>query len=491
MEILKDGQRDWAQVPADILEYIASKVSVAGYHRFLLVCTAWRRTTSMRPPSSHLPWLMLSNDRNKKTRRFFCLHDSKFYQIPLPRVVRRSWCAGSSYGWFIMAHKTRGDFLFNPFSGVRIPLPTHYQPSSFVRPASNPYFMTKAILSSEPTPENIAAGHCLVAALFEVDSLGICRPGDQAWTCFTIRSLNGDGEFNKKDDEDDSELEEYESIKGDYEDVQEIDDDGQAEEDDNEEEIEEGLDDEEETVTTITDITFYRGKLYAISYYNAIYICDEARDGSIAWRRLDTLPLNLKKKERGRCDFKYLVESNNGELLMVVRVRDHGFTIQFIVFKLDDETSDPAKWVRLENIGNQIIFLGRNHTKCVPAIDFPGFEGNCVYYSCDLWNHFRVLPMDQRDYADMGVYGLGRRVKEEFFPENYGAFMSNSEHSFKYLGLSDGPSSIDNDSMLIYPPLIAEVECLLNFASIITVGRDVGALEYYYTVAMGKSTARD
>ncbi|KAG6771035.1 hypothetical protein POTOM_022379 [Populus tomentosa] len=411
MEILKDGQRDWAQVPADILEYIASKVSVADYHRFLLVCTAWRRTTSMRPPSSHLPWLMLSNDRNKKTRRFFCLHDSKFYQIPLPRVVRRSWCAGSSYGWFIMAHKTRGDFLFNPFSGVRIPLPTHYQPYSFVRPASNPYFMTKAILSSEPTPENIAAGHCLVAALFEVDSLG---------------------EFNKKDDEDDSELEEYESIKGDYEDVQEIDNDGQAEEDDSEEEIEEGLDDEEETVTTITDITFYRGKLYAISYYNAIYICDEARDGSIAWRRLDTLPLKLKKKERGRCDFRYLVESNNGELLMVVRVRDHGFTIQFIVFKLDDETSDPAKWVRLENIGNQIIFLGRNHTKCVPAIDFPGFEGNCVYYSCDLWNHFHMLPMDQRDYADMGVYGLGRRVKEEFFPENYGAFMSNSEHSFKY-----------------------------------------------------------
>ncbi|KAL3585079.1 hypothetical protein D5086_011946 [Populus alba] len=381
MEILKDGQRDWAQVPADILEYIASKVSVADYHRFLLVCTAWRRTTSMRPPSSHLPWLMLSNDRNKKTRRFFCLHDSKFYQIPLPRVVRRSW----------------------------IPLPTHYQPYSFVRPASNPYFMTKAILSSEPTPENTAAGHCLVAALFEVDSLGICRPGDQAWTCFTIRSLNGDGEdqeeeeeegegddqeegeeeeeaegegddqeegeeeeeeeeeeedggcacgypinkgeFNKKDDEDDSELEEYESIKGDYEDVQEIDNDGQAEEDDSEEEIEEGLDDEEET---------------------------------------------------------------------------------FIVFKLDDETSDPAKWVRLENIGNQIIFLGRNHTKCVPAIDFPGFEGNCVYYSCDLWNHFHMLPMDQRDYADMGVYGLGRRVKEEFFPENYGAFMSNSEHSFKY-----------------------------------------------------------
>ena len=474
MDILKDGQRDWTQVPADILEYIASKVSVAGYHRFLLVCTAWRRTTSiLRPPSSHLPWLMLSNDRNKKTRGFFCIHDSKFYQIALPRVVRRSWCAGSSFGWFIMAHKTRGDFLFNPFSGVRIPLPTHYnQPYSFVRPASNPYFMTKAILSSEPTPENIAAGHCLVAALFEVDSLGICRPGDHAWTCFTIRSLNGEGEgqeeeeeeeegegddqeegegeeeeedggcacgypinkgeFNKKDDEDDSELVEYESIKGDYEDVQEIDDDGQAEEDDNEEEIEEGLDDEDETVTIITDITFYRGKLYAMSYYNAIYICDEARDGSIAWRRFDTLPLNLKKKERGRCDFKYLVESNNGELLMVVRVRDHGFTIQFIVFKLDDETSDPAKWVRLENIGNQIIFLGRNHTKCVPAIDFPGFEGNCVYYSCDLWNHFRVLPMDQRDYADMGVYSLERRGKEEFFPENYGAFMPNSEHSFKY-----------------------------------------------------------
>jgi len=35
------------------------------------------------------------------------------------------------------------------------------------------------------------------------------------------------------------------------------------------------------------------------------------------------------------------------------------------------------------------------------------------------------------------------------------------------LGLNDGPSdNIDNDSMLIYLPLITEVECLLNFASI-------------------------
>lgn len=32
-----------------------------------------------------------------------------------------------------------------------------------------------------------------------------------------------------------------------------------------------------------------------------IYVT-RARDGSIAWRRFDTLPLNLKKKERGRCD---------------------------------------------------------------------------------------------------------------------------------------------------------------------------------------------
>jgi hypothetical protein len=61
--------------------------------------------------------------------------------------------------------------------------------------------MTKAILSSEPTPENIAAGHCLFAALFEVDSLGIFRPGDQAWTCFSIRSLNGDGEGQEEEEE--------------------------------------------------------------------------------------------------------------------------------------------------------------------------------------------------------------------------------------------------------------------------------------------------
>jgi hypothetical protein len=73
MDILKDGQRDWTQVPADILEYIASKVSVAGYHRFLLVCTAWRRTTSMRPPSSHLPWLINALQRLKEENSGFFL----------------------------------------------------------------------------------------------------------------------------------------------------------------------------------------------------------------------------------------------------------------------------------------------------------------------------------------------------------------------------------------------------------------------------------
>ncbi|KAK9281790.1 hypothetical protein L1049_004696 [Liquidambar formosana] len=112
-EEIEVKQRDWTRLPNDILVLIVSGVSLTDSFRFGSVCTPWRHASMVK---HRLPWLMLSKSRVTKTRGFFCLQNSKFYQLPLPKVVRRSWWGGSSHGWLIMAHKTRGDFLFNPFS---------------------------------------------------------------------------------------------------------------------------------------------------------------------------------------------------------------------------------------------------------------------------------------------------------------------------------------------------------------------------------------
>ncbi|KAJ6741509.1 YIPPEE-LIKE PROTEIN [Salix viminalis] len=141
---------------------------------------------------------------------------------------------------------------------------------------------------TEPTPENIAAGHRLVAALSEKIVEVFVDQETRHGSALRLGPLMARARARARKRTKKARVM-IPLIK--------------AEEDDNEEEIEEGLDDEEETVTVIT---FYRGKLCAISYYNAIYmyVMRQAMVVLLGSEDQRHYPLSLRKKERGRWDFQ-------------------------------------------------------------------------------------------------------------------------------------------------------------------------------------------
>ena len=114
---------------------------------------------------------------------------------------------------------------------------------------------------------------------------------------------------------------------------------------------------------------------------------------------------------------KYLVESS-GELLMVLRIWEQCFaskTSKFLVFKLD-VSSEPAKWIRVESIGDQMLLLGRNHSKSILAVGFLSFKGNRIYYAND-----RIVPYQHKE--KLRVFCLDECRNKKFLPKNYRSFI--------------------------------------------------------------------
>ncbi|KAF5729125.1 hypothetical protein HS088_TW21G01283 [Tripterygium wilfordii] len=202
----KNKHRDWSQLIPEILDLIASRLSLDDYYRFGSVCTTWRHSTLSRSSYQHpLPWLMYSRRRTSETSGVYCLQSKKFYQIPMPEDVLQNWWVGSSHGWLIRSDKNLdnylfqpltennislpNNYLFNPFTGNKISLPNNSRSLSKSAIYKNRVPRSiKAILSSEPTMSNIAAGQCVVAAImsddvnYNDDNLAFCRPGDESWT---------------------------------------------------------------------------------------------------------------------------------------------------------------------------------------------------------------------------------------------------------------------------------------------------------------------
>ncbi|KAF5729129.1 hypothetical protein HS088_TW21G01287 [Tripterygium wilfordii] len=377
----KSMHRDWSQLVPDILDLIASRLSLDDYYRFRSVCTAWRHSRSSyhRHP---VPWLVYSKS---KTRGFYCLHNNRFYQIPLPK----GRCAGTSYGWLIMSHENYETSLFNPFTGNKISLPnrrslfkfaisendplwnvqlsyelTMQQVRQFYKQQvdlfptqrfitgwkykKTPYCIKKAILSSEPTMANIAAGRCKVAAIVVDDNfdehnmIAFCRPGDQSWTSCVLSPRDDDDRRDDPDRRDD------------------------------------------------TDIIFSEGKFYAIDRSFCLYVLN-IEDKDMSWRKLPTTPpSDMKYEEQNFRNRPYLVESR-GELLLIIRVMSerpgtwHHYTKSFLVFKLDT-TNDPASWVRVYDMDGRVLFVAQGPPQLIELSGFhelSGSESNCFYYVDD------------------------------------------------------------------------------------------------------------
>ncbi|XP_058752472.1 uncharacterized protein LOC131625648 [Vicia villosa] len=107
----------------------------------------------------------------------------------------------------------------------------------------------------------------------------------------------------------------------------------------------------------------------------------------------------------------YIMVENESELLLVHKYEvyydceddyDDDEFLRFEVFRLDQREK---KWVKLENLGDKVLFLGPGYSFAISASDLGLDNGNSVIYcSYDRNNEIRVFPLDQQQTFPLSDY---------------------------------------------------------------------------------------
>lgn len=392
----------WSDLPKELLDLILSKMSFITILNFRAVCPSWRTAVKAYTKSSYyrqvlqVPWLLLPREQqDDKNIGFFSLQDKKvFKRMNTPQEFHNGLCLGTSHGWLVMLDEKVDPYLFNPFSLAQIPLPKletypeilsvsksgesgydllHYDGSlECIRHIESVqdlrgYFISKAVVSSDPSHNN---GNFFVLIIFELgdylqSQLAFYRSGDSQWTRL--------GEINEN----------------------------------------------------YCDVVCHNDKFFALNY-NKVE----------TWDVLDSSPV---KKNEIIADFpekvyetrdslinccstrSYLVEAS-GDLLLVERFigefvnevgvptqwEDKYKTLLFQVYKLD---SSMKKWEEVESLGDQVLFLGANQSKCVSIRDIPVCESNSIYFTDDSWD--RINEHNIR--YDLGVFNMEDKSIKSYY----------------------------------------------------------------------------
>lgn len=125
--LVKAGQRDWSDVPADLLTLILSCLDIKGAKLFLSICKTWRSVfdpkylSPLGFPVPQSQWLI-----HKKTDQTKC----KFFHPTYGFIyciyileLRGAVIQHSKGGWLLMSQEENQVFFFNPFSNAKIELP--------------------------------------------------------------------------------------------------------------------------------------------------------------------------------------------------------------------------------------------------------------------------------------------------------------------------------------------------------------------------------
>lgn len=368
----------WSQLPKDLLGLILEKLPLAHYIRFGSVCISWNCAVKDREfrPKSQIPWLMIPNDDDERSARFFSISEKRTYDIPQPDppIRRRLWI-GSSYGWLITVDEECEMHLLNPVTGTQIQLPSIttlpfvdavsdaqglHTKFNFINEAENGYitefsadgfrcfFFLKAVLSSPPSKDG---GGDFVVMLIHgpYDDLAFMRSGDKSWTSWKSR-------------------------------------------------------------LTFQDVIPCGDFFYTSSPNGKIYAWDIHCFSDIQ-------PHSLKPRctAVGKANdlmSSYLIISQDGEFLVLYREqggkRDENITFDCKLVTVP-KGNDKRKWSRVKDMKDTVIFVGNNHSMSMSALEFPELRRNSIYFTDNNIEYSRTFRRKERD---IGIYDIiDNRVK--------------------------------------------------------------------------------
>ncbi|OMO53771.1 hypothetical protein CCACVL1_28359 [Corchorus capsularis] len=328
----QDVSSDWADIPSDILRYIAGKIlSIQDSIRITSVCRSWR--SSLQDYKTKFPiYLMLAEDeqdKNNNMRCFCTASEDNAMEFELS-AIKGKRCWGGPFVWLATYSNLDHEIqLFNPLTRACFSLPsqqnfgTGHSKSSEVLGID---FIHKLYLSSSPSLSD-----CVVMAIYADRScLAFAKPGDQSWTPIDFTS-------------------------------------------------------------SIWDVTCFNGTFFAVNSLGQLLKCEGILDGITCPKAVQFAepPPQLYSAAR-----KYIVDLD-GYLCMIARiVGDYEYldengkveietvflTEEFQIVKLDMETKE---WERIVSLGDRSVFLGNCCTFSVLASDYNGCTPNSIHFTHD------------------------------------------------------------------------------------------------------------
>ncbi|XP_015867801.3 putative F-box protein At5g66830 [Ziziphus jujuba] len=396
-------QPNWLELPSELVELIMKKLGLVDITRFKAVCRSWYKAGNsytcglVYSPNNQSPWLMFPSSEcespHKRHLCFFNFAEQKQYKLKnvfqgLGPGFDNPYCVGSSYGWLIVFDKkSNNGCILNPFSGSRIKLPTI---TSF-----NGFRVTKAILSSDPTPPRS------------------CTKSSSFWIVIMHGLICGRLAFyNYKHG-------------GDHEDNNNINNNTWT-----------GFGE----FFLYADLIFHNNHLYALQYHETgplvpggrndlveVWDFDNYIPKKVATFKNPSFPLGIiNPGVKKSCYNIYLAKSLDDEILYVLRVSakvtidndtDH-YTDECYVYKLVYSSQRWEEIVKTFGDGGQSLFLGENQCISIYARKFPEWKENSLYITVRPYtDRFKINRYFEYVHK-VGVYHLQKKDQNHFMELN-------------------------------------------------------------------------
>ncbi|XP_062208264.1 F-box protein At3g56470-like [Phragmites australis] len=392
----------WSDLPIDLLLGILHHLELPEILAFAAVCSSWcSAATAAAALPCRAPWLMSwdlpteEREQLRKHGRHFpvsnvfhtLLNPEKNYKATFPQPYLWN-CCGASHGWLILANKLSNLVMCNPFTLAKIPLPpitdftcveavygsegnlVGYRFGSDGRlrglKALGIWFYQKVALSCTPSQGGV---YTVMIIHRDCDWLSFARAGEDSWHVVST--------LDRRED-------------------------------------------------SYTDCVYHNGKFYTVTMEGIVEMWDI--DGSYEPKK--EVIINKRRNSKGRIIItdrdklftRYLVSTPWGDLLQVRPILARGEKCpKNVMVKIDKVDVEGRQIIALRPetaLQEHAVFLGLNHSSCLPTNKFHELRPNCIYFTTPQLRKEKYFDLVKHGWRGVRIYDLENSTLEDIFPYN-------------------------------------------------------------------------
>lgn len=391
----------WSDLSIDLLLIILERLELPHALAFAAVCTTWSSAaTAAGVPRSRTPWIMSWGNhvdkrlderrRSAVTCNLYHPDDAvdKIYSVSFPKGSFVA-CYGASHGWLVLANDLSNLVLHNPVTLAMIPLP----------PITD-FACVEAVYGSEEG--NLEHYLLETNSRFEAYRLGIWFYQKAVLSCspsrggdYVVMIIHNNGEWLSFVKAGQSKWQVASTLSG---------------------------------GDRYLDCAYHKGRFHAVTLHGMVEKWD--LDGASNGPTREVFYAARPYGGLGLILTRHLVSTPWGDLLQVRAILAHHYPdgIAFQICKVDP---DGCKGVVQENVlMDHALFLGLNHSACLPTQNLPGIRPHCIYFSSPVIIHAFDWLLGLRVWGGVRTYDLETGKFERAVPfcdvkeQIYGLFPS-------------------------------------------------------------------